>query len=186
MAHVPAAQVERKHAHLNIRLGVAQRHAGRSPDGSGSCWDVKPCVCLFCRAAAGQIVDNDLNQWMVNPLGPGVRLHAVIDACHSGSALDLEFRCGCSAAVGSEVGSCVEFAGTGWLQEPANLSASTSASMQLVCRRLLHVMVLPPCAATSRQNAPVIALLPIAWCSAESSTERSGFVAGVSTWTQPV
>ena len=46
---------------------------------------------VWC-AAAGQIVDNDLNQWMVNPLGPGVRLHAVIDACHSGSALDLEFR----------------------------------------------------------------------------------------------
>ena len=48
--------------------------------------------CFVHRAAAGQIVDNDLNEWMVNPLGPGVRLHAVIDACHSGSALDLEFR----------------------------------------------------------------------------------------------
>ena len=39
------------------------------------------------------IVDNELNQWMVNPLPPGVRLHAIIDACHSGSAMDLEFRC---------------------------------------------------------------------------------------------
>ena len=48
--------------------------------------------CIHGRAVAGQIVDNDLNMWMVNPLGPGVRLHAVIDACHSGSALDLEFR----------------------------------------------------------------------------------------------
>ena len=39
---------------------------------------------------AGQIVDDDLCAILVNPLGPGVRLHAIIDACHSGSMLDLE------------------------------------------------------------------------------------------------
>ena len=38
------------------------------------------------------IVDNDLNRLLVNPLPPGVRLHAIIDACHSGSMLDLECR----------------------------------------------------------------------------------------------
>ena len=38
------------------------------------------------------IVDNELNQVLVNPLPPGVRLHAIIDACHSGSMLDLECR----------------------------------------------------------------------------------------------
>jgi len=59
---------------------------GASP-AQGECSFNRPLL-----AVAGQIVDNDLNQWMVNPLGPGVRLHAVIDACHSGSALDLEFR----------------------------------------------------------------------------------------------
>lgn len=37
--------------------------------------------------------DNELCQRLVNPLQHGVRLHAVIDACHSGSALDLPFRC---------------------------------------------------------------------------------------------
>jgi hypothetical protein len=37
--------------------------------------------------------DNELCQRLVNPLRQGVRLHAVIDACHSGSALDLPFRC---------------------------------------------------------------------------------------------
>jgi hypothetical protein len=40
----------------------------------------------------GQIVDDELNQLLVNPLRPGVRLHAIIDACHSGSVLDMEYR----------------------------------------------------------------------------------------------
>ncbi len=42
---------------------------------------------------AGQIVDNELNHALVNPIPPGVRLHAIIDACHSGTALDLPYRC---------------------------------------------------------------------------------------------
>lgn len=41
---------------------------------------------------AGMIVDNELNRLLVNPLPSGVRLHAIIDACHSGSMLDLECR----------------------------------------------------------------------------------------------
>ena len=44
---------------------------------------------------AGQIVDDELNQILVNPLAPGVRLHAIIDACHSGSMLDLEVQAEC-------------------------------------------------------------------------------------------
>ena len=44
-------------------------------------------ACLKCAD------DNELCQRLVNPLQHGVRLHAVIDACHSGSALDLPFRC---------------------------------------------------------------------------------------------
>ena len=41
----------------------------------------------------GQIVDNELNVLLVNPLPQGARMHAIIDACHSGSVLDLEYRC---------------------------------------------------------------------------------------------
>ncbi len=37
-------------------------------------------------------MDDELNQLLVNPLRPGVRLHAIIDACHSGSVLDMEYR----------------------------------------------------------------------------------------------
>ena len=41
----------------------------------------------------GQLIDDELNQLLVNPLPHGVRLHAIIDACHSGSVMDMEFRC---------------------------------------------------------------------------------------------
>lgn len=41
---------------------------------------------------AGMIVDDELNTFLVNPLPQGCRLHAVIDACHSGSVLDLPYR----------------------------------------------------------------------------------------------
>ncbi len=37
-------------------------------------------------------MDDELNALMVRPLLPGVTLHAVIDACHSGTALDLPYR----------------------------------------------------------------------------------------------
>eukprot|EP00878_Enallax_costatus_P027443 GHUV01029556.1.p1 GENE.GHUV01029556.1~~GHUV01029556.1.p1 ORF type:complete len:131 (-),score=23.26 GHUV01029556.1:679-1071(-) len=42
--------------------------------------------------SAGQIVDDELNAMLVRPLQPGVVLHALIDACHSGTAMDLPYR----------------------------------------------------------------------------------------------
>ena len=41
----------------------------------------------------GMIVDNEMNMALVRPLPPGVRLHAIVDACHSGTVLDLPFLC---------------------------------------------------------------------------------------------
>eukprot|EP00879_Flechtneria_rotunda_P001214 GHRR01001361.1.p1 GENE.GHRR01001361.1~~GHRR01001361.1.p1 ORF type:complete len:431 (+),score=130.21 GHRR01001361.1:238-1530(+) len=41
---------------------------------------------------AGMIVDDELNALLVRPLMPGVTLHALIDACHSGTAMDLPYR----------------------------------------------------------------------------------------------
>jgi hypothetical protein len=38
------------------------------------------------------IIDDEINAVLVNPLAKGVHLHCVIDACHSGSVLDLPFR----------------------------------------------------------------------------------------------
>lgn len=41
---------------------------------------------------AGQIVDDELNAMLVRPLMPGATLHVVIDACHSGTAMDLAYK----------------------------------------------------------------------------------------------
>ncbi|KAK2749223.1 Ca(2+)-dependent cysteine protease [Myotisia sp. PD_48] len=40
---------------------------------------------------AGHIVDDEMHRIMVQTLVPGVRLTAIFDSCHSGSALDLPF-----------------------------------------------------------------------------------------------
>jgi hypothetical protein len=40
---------------------------------------------------AGHIVDDEMHRIMVGPLQPGVRLTAIFDSCHSGSALDLPY-----------------------------------------------------------------------------------------------
>jgi hypothetical protein len=47
------------------------------------------CPCDFTRA--GQIVDDTLNARLVRPICKGCVLHCVIDACHSGTALDLPY-----------------------------------------------------------------------------------------------
>ena len=40
---------------------------------------------------AGHIVDDEMHRIMVRTLQPGVRLTAIFDSCHSGSALDLPY-----------------------------------------------------------------------------------------------
>ncbi|KAK2880682.1 hypothetical protein FQN49_000451 [Arthroderma sp. PD_2] len=40
---------------------------------------------------AGHLVDDEMHSIMVRPLLPGVRLTAIFDSCHSGTALDLPF-----------------------------------------------------------------------------------------------
>ena len=41
----------------------------------------------------GMIVDDELNTSIVKTIPHGVKLHAIIDACHSGTVLDLPFLC---------------------------------------------------------------------------------------------
>ncbi|KAK4476901.1 hypothetical protein RD792_016065 [Penstemon davidsonii] len=41
----------------------------------------------------GAIIDDEINATIVRPLPHGVKLHAIIDACHSGTILDLPFVC---------------------------------------------------------------------------------------------
>jgi metacaspase-1 len=66
-------------------------HGTQVEDWSGD--EAQSQAILPCdHAVEGFIVDDELNALLVNPLPPGAHLHAVIDACHSGSMLDLEWR----------------------------------------------------------------------------------------------
>jgi hypothetical protein len=67
-------------------------HGGQTPDLDGDEDDGYDEVIYpvdFKRA--GHIVDDDMHNIMVRPLLPGVRLTAIFDSCHSGTALDLPY-----------------------------------------------------------------------------------------------
>lgn len=50
-------------------------------------------LCPVDYETQGMIVDDEINATIVRPLPLGVKLHAIIDACHSGTVLDLPFLC---------------------------------------------------------------------------------------------
>ncbi|XP_006365337.1 metacaspase-1-like [Solanum tuberosum] len=50
-------------------------------------------LCPLDYVKKGMIVDDELNATLVRPLPRGAKLHAIIDACHSGTMLDLPYLC---------------------------------------------------------------------------------------------
>jgi metacaspase-1 len=52
-------------------------------------FDETICPVDFIRE--GMITDDEINSTIVQPLNEGVKLHAIIDACHSGTTLDLMY-----------------------------------------------------------------------------------------------
>ncbi|KAK4267994.1 hypothetical protein QN277_024703 [Acacia crassicarpa] len=50
-------------------------------------------LCPLDFETQGMIVDDEINTAIVRPLPRGVKLHALIDACHSGTVLDLPYLC---------------------------------------------------------------------------------------------
>ncbi|CAH9069633.1 unnamed protein product [Cuscuta europaea] len=68
--------------------GSQQRnYSGDEVDG----YDETLCPLDF--ETQGMILDDEINVTLVRPLPCGVKLHAIIDACHSGTMLDLPFLC---------------------------------------------------------------------------------------------
>ncbi|XP_047973205.1 metacaspase-1-like isoform X2 [Salvia hispanica] len=69
-------------------------HGGRQPNNTGDEKDNYDETLLpLDHGTQGPIVDNDINDIVVKPLPTGVKLHAIIDACHSGTVLDLPYLC---------------------------------------------------------------------------------------------
>ncbi|KAJ3084046.1 Ca(2+)-dependent cysteine protease [Quaeritorhiza haematococci] len=67
-------------------------HGGQLPDQDGDEEDGSDETILpIDFKSAGQIRDDDMHAIMVKHLPPGVRLTAVFDSCHSGTALDLPY-----------------------------------------------------------------------------------------------
>ncbi|WJZ84561.1 hypothetical protein VitviT2T_004161 [Vitis vinifera] len=67
-------------------------HGLRQPDFNGDENDgFDETLCPVDFSKEGMILDNDINSIIVKPLPAGVKLHAIIDACHSGTILDLHY-----------------------------------------------------------------------------------------------
>lgn len=67
-------------------------HGGQQRDMLGEEYDgMNETLIPLDGRQAGHLVDDDVNRLLVNPLPEGVVLHAIIDACHSGTALDLPY-----------------------------------------------------------------------------------------------
>merc|ERR1719424_2681516 len=68
-------------------------HGGQKEDRTGDEKDGKDETILPCDfQSAGQITDDDLHQLVVESLPQGARMWVIMDCCHSGTALDLEFK----------------------------------------------------------------------------------------------
>ena len=50
-------------------------------------------ICPLDFEDRGVILDDEINETIIRPLGPGVKLHAIVDTCHSGTILDLPYLC---------------------------------------------------------------------------------------------
>lgn len=65
-------------------------HGVQQPDSNDDEMDgMDECICPVDFIQEGIILDNDINNTLVRPLKQGVTLHAIVDACHSGTILDL-------------------------------------------------------------------------------------------------
>ena len=67
-------------------------HGLRQPDFNNDELDgFDETICPVDFELEGMIFDNDINITIVRPLKQGVTLHAIVDACHSGTVLDLQY-----------------------------------------------------------------------------------------------
>jgi len=71
------------------------------PDDDGDERDgMDEAICPMDSFHQGPILDDEINEAIVRPLVHGVKLHALVDACHSATVLDLPYQCATNKATG--------------------------------------------------------------------------------------
>jgi hypothetical protein len=70
--------------HYSGHGGFVRDVSGDELDGRDEC--IYPCD-------GSKIIDDDLRAWLCDALPEGVTMRCVFDCCHSGSGLDLPYRC---------------------------------------------------------------------------------------------
>lgn len=69
-------------------------HGSRQQDSDGDEIDgFDETLCPIDYETEGNILDDEINATIVRPLPQDATLHAIIDACYSGTVLDLPFVC---------------------------------------------------------------------------------------------
>ncbi|KAI3836743.1 hypothetical protein MKW92_037771 [Papaver armeniacum] len=69
-------------------------HGAQQPNRNGDEVDgFDETICPLDYEKEGMILDDEINATIVRPLPKGATLHAIIDACHSGTVLDLPYFC---------------------------------------------------------------------------------------------
>lgn len=109
-------------------------HGGRSVNLSGAeRTGYDSTLIPLDHATAGQITDDELNELLVEPASSaGARLTCVVDACHSGTVLDLPFLCQGADAQGQWL----------WTTEDARTMAVTERTGSI--RAMLAALCMAP------------------------------------------
>ena len=88
----PRPQREKDCSRISTNAFNHAGHGGQTPDLDGDEDDgYDEVIYPVDFRTQGHIVDDEMHRIMVQTLSPGVRLTAIFDSCHSGSALDLPY-----------------------------------------------------------------------------------------------
>jgi hypothetical protein len=127
----------------------------------------------------GIILDDEINATIVRPLGKGVKLHAIVDTCHSGTILDLPYLCRLSRTgywqwenqqtrlssgetKGTSGGLAISISGCGDSQTSQDTTVSTETSKLARCCMLLALLkcVCPTTVRTCRRSRGLLPSAP--------------------------
>nr|CAB3500620.1 unnamed protein product [Digitaria exilis] len=120
-------------------------------------------ICPMDSFQKGPILDDEINEAIVRPLVHGAKLHAVVDACHSATVLDLPFLCHVSrtgswqwqdhraisgACKGTSGGQAVLFSGYSDGKSKFSVTPEAYASVGAMTHSFIKAVESEPCGVT--------------------------------------